>query len=211
MKSIIEDLNWRYATKKFDPEKKLTDDEVNTLIEVLRLSPTSYGLQPLKFLLIKNNEIRTELQKYSWNQQQITEASHLFVLCAFTAIQEDHIERYKEVTIETRNAEQEKVDSFGKYIQNNISKLTPAELATWTSKQAYIALGHMLHACAQMRIDATPMEGFEPEGYDKVLGLSEKKLKAVLVVPVGHRHKEDKNQFQKKVRLNTADLFEFID
>lgn len=211
MKSIIEDLNWRYATKKFDPEKKLTDDELNTLIEVLRLSPTSYGLQPLKFLLIENKEIRFELQKHSWNQQQITDASHLLVLCAYTDIHDSHIERYKDVTIETRDVDREKVDNFGNYIRTNIAKLSQVELENWTSKQAYIALGHLLHACAQMRIDATPMEGFEPEGYDKVLDLSSKNLKAVLAVPIGHRHKDDKNQYQKKVRLNKEDLFEIID
>lgn len=206
----IEDLNWRYATKKFDPTKKISDKELHTLLEVLRLSPSSYGLQPLKFLIIENKGIREKLKEKSWGQTQVTDASHLIVFCAYIDISENHIDKHLENTAMIREMNLSNLDGYGKHMKSKIGELNSEAIKTWNSKQAYIALGHLLHACAQHRIDSTPMEGFDSDGYDEILNLKAQNLHAVLACPIGYRSIEDPNQGLKKVRKTEEELFEFI-
>lgn len=207
MENIIDQLNWRYATKKFDPTKKLTSEEFTTLLEVLRLSPSSYGLQPYKFLVIENPEIRSQLQLHSWNQSQITEASHLIVFCSFFNLNENLIDEHIQNTAATRSLDIASLEGFRSVLMKNILEMTPEAAREWSKKQCYIALGQLLGACAQLGIDATPMEGFSPEGYDQVLGLKEKNLEAVLACPVGFRSEADSYQFKEKVRKSNENLF----
>ena len=210
MKQIIDDLNWRYATKKFDPTTKISEEKINVIKEVLRLVPTSYGLQPLKYLFIESTEVRQQLYEHSYNQQQILDASHLLVICSYNSIEDEHVDSYMENTAFTRQTELENVLGFGDYIKKTIAKLSGEQISTWNAKQAYIALGQLVLACAQLRIDSTPMEGFDANGYDEVLGLNEKNLNATIVIPLGYRDTDDKNQHLKKVRKQHADLFETI-
>jgi nitroreductase len=210
MKTIIDNLNWRYATKKFDSSKKVSNENLDTLLEVLRLTPSSYGLQPYTFLVIENKEIREKLKEKSGGQTQVTDASHLIVLCSYLDISDRHIDAHVANTANARGLEAETLKGFGDFMKKTINQLDADKKQIWNSKQAYIALGQLMHACADMKIDATPMEGFDPAGYDEVLGLTAKNLHATLVCPIGYRSEEDANQHFKKVRKSREDLIEFI-
>lgn len=210
MNNIIENLEWRYATKKYDSSKKISNEDFNVIKETLRLTPSAYGLQPLKFLIIENPEIRLKLVEKSYGQQQVAEASHLIILCSYIDINSDHVQEMVNLMSKTRNLPLESVDGFKNYVNQTLEPLSIEIKSNSNAKQAYIALGNLLHTCATLRIDATPMEGFDPAGYDEVLGLNEKNLRATLVCPIGYRHEEDKYQYLKKVRRNHEDLFEII-
>ena len=210
MNKLIEDLNWRYATKKFDPTKKISVDDLEIIKESLRLVPSSYGLQPLKFLFIEDVNLRQQLKEKSFNQTQITDASHLLVICAQTKITEEYIDNYLERISQTRAVSTETISGFGTYMKKQILPLKNEYIADWNAKQAYIALGHLLHTCASLRIDATPMEGFQKEAYDEILKLEQQGLQSVLVCPMGYRSSEDMNQKLVKVRRSIIDLFETI-
>ena len=210
MNKLIEDLNWRYATKKFDPTKKISVDDLEIIKESLRLVPSSYGLQPLKFLFIEDVNLRQQLKEKSFNQTQITDASHLLVICAQTKITEEYIDNYLERISQTRAVSTETISGFGTYMKKQILPLKNEYIADWNAKQAYIALGHLLHTCASLRIDATPMEGFQKEAYDEILKLEQQGLQSILVCPMGYRSSEDMNQKLVKVRRSIIDLFETI-
>ena len=209
MNQIIKDLNWRYAVKKYDSSKKIEEQDLAILKETISLSPSSMGLQAYKVLVIENPEIRAKLQEKSFGQTQITDASHLFVFCGFTEITEDYIKLMVEKTAETRNQALSDLEGFKKFLASKMT-MHSDKLEIWTAKQTYIALGHLMQTAAQLRIDSTPMEGFDPHGYDEVLNLSEKGLKANLVCTLGFRAEEDKYQHLQKVRKNHSDLFEII-
>jgi nitroreductase len=210
MNKIIEDLNWRYAVKKYDNTKKISAEDFNTIKESLRLGPSSYGLQPLKYIVIENKELREELKVHSFNQSQITDASHIIVFCSFIDIDENHIDNYTENIAKTRNQQVEKVIGFGDYMKKEILPMDKGLLASWNSKQAYIALGQVLHTCANLRIDATPMEGFKTDKYDEILGLTEQNLKSILVCAFGYRSTDDSNSSLKKVRKSQDELFALL-
>jgi len=207
MNKIIEDLNWRYATKKYDATKKISAEDFNTIKESLRLSPSSFGLQPLKYIVVENKELREELKVHSFNQSQITDASHMIVFCSLIDIKENHIDQYIENIAKTRSQEIEKIVGFGDYMKKEIFPMDKILLANWNSKQAYIALGQVLHTCANLRVDATPMEGFKADKYDEVLGLKEQNLKSILVCAFGYRSIDDVNSSLLKVRKSHNDLF----
>ena len=210
MSQIIEDLNWRYATKKYDASKKINAADLEILKNVLALVPTSNGLQPFKFLIIENPATRVKLREQSYNQSQITDASHLIVLCAFTDINAEYVEDYLELNSIRREINMENLAGFRNHLHRTVVSKNKAELFENNAKQVYIALGHLLHAAAQLRIDATPMEGFSAEGYDKILGLSAKNLHASVACTLGFRAEDDANQHLKKVRKSHENLFEVI-
>jgi nitroreductase / dihydropteridine reductase len=207
---ILDALNWRYATKKFDSSKKISTKDLETLKEVLRLTPSSYGLQPWKFLIIENQALRQQLREKSWGQSQVTDASHLIVFCSYLDLKEEHIDNHIANTSITRNQDIANLAGYGNFVKKTLSNLSPNDISTWSSKQLYIALGQLMLACAEMKIDATPMEGFEPAGYDEILGLKAKNLHATLVCPIGYRHVEDDAQFNNKVRKSGEEVFETI-
>lgn len=210
MSQLIEDLKWRYATKKFNPDKLISAKEFDVLKEVLSLVPTSNGLQPFKFLVIENKEMREKLRMRSFNQPQITDASHLIVMCAYTDLNEAHIDSYILLNSSERAIAEEQLHGFSTHLKRTVTSQSQEEKASSNENQVYIALGHLLHAAAQMRIDASPMEGFEPEGYDEILGLSAQNLKAIVACALGYRAEDDKYQHMKKVRKPHEDLFETI-
>ncbi len=205
-KDIIEALNWRYAVKKFDPERKVSEDDLNIIKESLRLAPSSYGLQPLKFWLISDKKIREKLVSASWGQRQVADASHLIVICAKTDITDSYIDQYVGLISKTREIDKEKLKGFGDFVKTTIGKLSKEEIKTWNSKQAYIVLGQILHTLSLLKIDGTPMEGFSPEEYQKILDIPQEYTPVVLC-PIGYRHKDDANRLLKKVRKPTGDLF----
>lgn len=206
--SIINSLNWRYATKRYDPEKKIPRETIDLLQEALRLAPTSYGLQPIKFLFIENTGIREKLFEYSYNQRSITDASHLIVIAAHKEIEAQEIDKYMLNTASTRGLSIEQLSGYSDFLKRTIGTQTPEQKAVWAQKQAYITLGILIETCAQLRIDATPIEGFDTREYDRILNLDERGLSSTLVIPIGFRHPEDTTQHWKKVRKSKEELFE---
>ena len=210
MSTFIENQNWRYATKKFNSEKKVSHSDLEILKEAIQLSSSSYGLQPYKVLVIENEEIRKKLQPASWGQSQITDASHLFVFASVTNVDAEYITHYAENMAKTRNIPFDSVKGYADFMIGNIASLTPEKQIIWAQKQAYLALGNLLNAAAELKIDVTPMEGFLPEQYNEILGLKEKGLHATLVATIGYRHEEDETQHYAKVRKPISELFETI-
>jgi nitroreductase len=210
MNTFIENQNWRYATKKFNSEKKISNSDLEMLKEAIQLSSSSYGLQPYKVLIIENEEIRKQLQPASWGQSQITDASHLLVFASVTNVDAEYITHYAENMAKTRNIPFDSVKGYADFMIGNIASLTPEKQIIWAQKQAYLALGNLLNAAAELKIDVTPMEGFLPEQYNEILGLTEKRLHATLVATIGYRHDEDDTQNYAKVRKPITELFETI-
>jgi len=210
MNTIIDNLNWRYATKKFDTTKKINDEDLNTLLEVLRLAPSAYGLQALKFLVIENTAIREQLKAKSNGQPQITDASHLIILCSYIDVNDTHIDDHILNTASTRGIDANLLVGYSDFMKKTINNLDSEQKHVWNSKQAYLALGQLIQATAQMHIDATPMEGFDSKGYDEVLNLKAQNLHATVVCAIGYRSKDDATQHLKKVRKSKSNMITII-
>ena len=207
MSNFLNNQNWRYATKKFDATKKVSAEDLNTLKEAIRMSSSSYGLQPYKVLIIENPELRAQLQPAAWGQTQIVDASHLFIFANETNVGDETIDQFLNAISETRETPLESLAGYGDFMKSKISTLEPAVKNVWTSKQTYLALGNLLNAAAELKIDVTPMEGFVPAQVNEILGLDKQNLNASLIATVGYRHEEDATQFYKKVRKSQEDLF----
>ncbi|NER12330.1 NAD(P)H-dependent oxidoreductase [Leptobacterium flavescens] len=207
MNEYIESLRWRYATKKFDNQKKVSEEDLNTLKEAIRLTASSYGLQPYRILIVEDPEIRKELQPASWGQTQIVDASHLIVFCTEREVNDDFIDHYLENISSTRKVAIEDLKDYGNFMKSKITPLDPDVKQNWSTRQAYIALGNLLSAAAQLKIDSCPIEGFSPEKYDEILGLKEKGLSSVVVAAIGYRSQEDQTQHFAKVRKPAQELF----
>jgi nitroreductase len=207
MSNFLNNQNWRYATKKFDASKKISTEDLNILKEAIRLSSSSYGLQPYKVIIVENLELRSQLQPAAWGQSQIVDASHLFVFANETNLGEESVNNLLKLTSETRNTTMEALAGYGDFMKATISKLSTEDKNIWTAKQTYLALGNLLNAAAELKIDITPMEGFDPSQVNEILGLNSRNLNATLMATVGYRHEDDASQFYKKVRKSNEDLF----
>ncbi|OGI62236.1 hypothetical protein A2645_01410 [Candidatus Nomurabacteria bacterium RIFCSPHIGHO2_01_FULL_39_9] len=201
MKNIIEAMNSRYATKKFDTAKKLSNTELNELLEVLRLSPSSFGLQLWKFVVVANPEIRKELQKASYGQPQVSEASHLIVFTVPKNIDDHLVDEYIKSVAEVRNIPIENLGEYATMIKGFLSGLNSEQRIEWATKQAYIALGVLVASAAVMSIDVAPMEGFDSKKFDELLGLNKMGLVSKVIAAVGFRAKDDPATSEKKVRF----------
>ncbi len=210
MSNYLENLNWRYATKSFDPTKKVSSKDLEKLLESIQLSASSYGLQPYEILVIENIELREKLKAAAYNQTQITDASHLLVFASYTSLNERYVDTYLQNISQTRNVPKEKLSGFLEMLQNTVLKLTPEEQTKWAEKQSYLALGNLLSAAASFRIDTCPMEGFDSLKFDEILGLGDKGITATVIAPIGYRSEKDQTQFAPKVRKSKKQLFHFI-
>lgn len=199
--TLLKNLEWRYTTKKFS-DKEVDQDKVNQIVEAINLSATSTGLQPFRLFVLKNKTIQKLLGEGSFNSQ-ISEASHLLVFASFEKITQNHIDDYMNLITMERGTPISELDEFKKALTSNfIEKNTQEENAIWSAKQAYIALGTALIAAAELKVDSTPMEGFDPDKFDKLLKLKEKGLKSVVLLALGYRDApNDWNANLKKVRL----------
>jgi nitroreductase len=207
MNTFLENQNWRYATKKFDATKKISTEDLNTLKEAIRLSSSSYGMQPYKILIIENPELRAQLQAAAWGQSQIVDASHLIVFANITNFGNDDIDAVLNIFTNQRALPANALDGYGGFIKSKIATLPEEVKNVWTAKQTYLALGNLLNAAAELKIDVTPMEGFEPSAVNEILGLEKLGLNAALLATIGYRHEEDETQHYKKVRKSNEDLF----
>ena len=202
----IENLKWRYAVKKFDENKSLTETQINTLKEAFNLTATCYGLQPVKMVVINNKDIQKELVTHSWNQAQVAQASHLLVLCIPKNYTQKEVDNYFELVKDIRNTPDEILNPFKEMLTGSIASKTQEELTNWNKNQAYIALGNLMTVAANERIDSCPMEGFVPERYNEILGLDKHNLTSVLVLPVGFRADDCFMKDLKKVRRKTEEV-----
>lgn len=208
---IQEALEWRYATKRYDPKKKISEKDWQVLSDSLQLAPSSYGLQPWKFLVIENPALRSKLKSVSWDQTQVTDASHYVVFLYKEKLNEDDIHKYIQRVAEVRNVPIGTLADYQKMMVNNLI-IGPRSktIDVWAQRQVYIAMGFLLETAALLKIDATPMEGIDQEQYDKILELQNSGWKTVATVALGYRHPEDKYQTNKKVRYRQEDIITYI-
>lgn len=207
MSTFIENQNWRYATKKFDASKKITAEDLATLKEAIRLSASSYGLQPYKIIIVENPELRAQLQPAAYGQAQVVDASHLIIFANELNFGAEGIDDFAKTMSETREIPLESIQGYVDYMKGNIVGLPEESRNLWSAKQTYIALGNLLNSAAELKIDATPMEGFIPAQVNEILGLDKLGLNATLLATIGYRHEEDATQHYKKVRKSNEDLF----
>ncbi|GAL71499.1 NAD(P)H-dependent oxidoreductase [Jejuia pallidilutea] len=200
MSNTIKQLQWRYATKKFDSTKILSEDKLNILKQAFNLTATSYGLQTIKMLVIQDKAIRTKLVEHSYNQKQVLNASHLLVICIQDDILDNDVNTYYNNIKTVRETPETILKPYREGLLAMVGKMSVEERQQWSTKQAYIALGNLMTVCALEHIDACPMEGFVPSKYDEILQLKPKGLKTVLLLPVGYRATDDMFSELKKVR-----------
>ncbi|MRX68294.1 Nitroreductase [Flavobacterium resistens] len=207
MSTLVNNLNWRYATKKYDATKKVSAEDLNTLKEAVRLAASSYGLQPYKVVIVENPEIREKLKAAAWGQTQLTDASQIFVFANDLNAGPESVAAYIKNISETRGVPTEALGGFADMMNGVISNLSQDAKNIWTAKQTYIALGTLLAAAAELKIDATPMEGFNAAQFNEILGFDKLGLNASVIAAVGYRHDEDDAQHYKKVRKSYEELF----
>jgi nitroreductase len=179
-------------------------------MEAVQLAPSSYGLQLYKVLVVENKALREKLRKVSWDQSQITDASHVLVFCNYVTVNDGHVDTYLQQIAKTQQVSIDDLGGAGIFMKQKINEMTYAQQVQWTARQTYLALGNLLTACATMRIDACPMEGFEPEAYNELLGLTAQGLNAQVVAPIGYRAADDHTQHRAKVRKPIQQLFEVL-
>ncbi len=197
---ILESLEWRYATKKFDPSKKLSSNQIETLKRAFNLTATSFGLQPIKMIVISNKELQEKFVEFSYNQRQVADASHLLVLCINNNTTTKDINAYFDMEKKKRAISEDVVSDFRKQLIEMYNNKSIEEKQLSASNQIFIALGNLLTVCAVEKIDSIPIEGFVPEKIDKLLNLSMLNLKSVLLLPVGYRADDDTMSEMRKVR-----------
>lgn len=201
MKNITEALQWRYAVQMFDQEKKLTQDQLTTLTEAMRLSASSFGLQPWKFIVVTDPAIRRKLREAAWDQSKVTDASHFIVFAVRKNIDAGLVDAYMASVAKTRGVKTEDLKVFGDRIKGFLAAKTPEALREWGTRQVYIALGTLLTTAAVEGIDAGPMEGFDPKKFDEILGLDKLGLESRVAAAVGFRSEKDAASKQAKVRF----------
>ena len=207
MSQLLEKLQWRYATKKMDPTKSVSPEKVNRIVEAARLAPTSSGLQPFQILVVTNKEIREQIKPNAWGQAQVTDCSHLLVFAAWDNYTAERINQMYDLMIAERESTNEGLENY----RQNLLATYPVRDAEvnfqHAAKQVYLALGAALIAAAFEEVDSTPMEGFNPQAVDEILGLRARGLRSVVILPLGYRE-TDKDWLVnlKKVRRSTADF-----
>ncbi len=173
MSNVLNLLNWRYATKKMDPSKAVSEADVDTILEAIRLSASSSGLQPYQVLVITDDELKARIRAVAWNQAQVTDASHVLVFAAWDHYSAERINQMFDLVNAERGYINEGFEAYRQKLLAYYPNRTPAENFEHAARQAYIGLGSALIAAAELGVDSTPMEGFEPEKVDEILGLSD--------------------------------------
>ena len=205
--SLIDKLNWRYATKKFDSTKKLSAEQLDNLLTAVQLSPSSYGLQSYKVLVVEDAAIRQQLREAAYGQAQLTDASQVIVFATATKIDEALVNKYVDLIAATRQLSLDKLEPYQQVIAGKVNRLAHEQKINWSNKQAYIGLGVLLTAAADLGIDACPMEGFDAAKFDEILGLNKLGLTTTVIAPVGFRADDDNYSLLPKVRKPKEELF----
>jgi nitroreductase len=205
---LMEVLQWRYATKLFDANKKIPPDVLDGLLDVLLLSPSSFGMQPWKFIVVEDPALRASLQSHSWDQSQVTQASHYIVLVVRDSLTAVDVDEWLARLAEVRGVTPESLAEYRAKMTGFITRLDAAQKFTWTSRQAYIALGQLMTCAAMLGVDSCPMEGFSPAAYDEVLGLLGTGYRAVVACALGYRSEDDKYALARKARYPRERIIE---
>jgi nitroreductase len=205
--SVIEKLKWRAAIKNFDPTKKVSDADLDQLLTAIQLAPSSLGLQHYRVLVVENPEIREKLREAAHGQAQLTESSHVIIFAAETVLDEAYGKKYIDLVAKTREIGREHLEGYEQMVVNSLNGLAEDQKLIWAAKQAYISLGVLLTAAAELGIDACPMEGFLAGKFDEILGLKELGLTTVVIAPIGYRSDEDVYSKLAKVRKPKEELF----
>lgn len=208
---LLDKLNWRYAAKAMNGEK-VTEDKVERILEAARLAPTSSGLQPFEIIVVKNQDIKEQIRPVAWNQSMITDCSHLLVFAAWDTYTEERINYMFDLTNEIRGFKNEGWENYRKMLLDSYPQKDEEENFNHAAKQAYIAFSQAIAAAAFEKVDATPIEGFDPAAVDKILGLREKGLRSAVLLPLGYRNEsEDWLVNLVKVRKPMKDLVTVIE
>jgi nitroreductase len=207
--TLLSQLNWRYATKKFNPVRKIPVATWAALEQALVLSPSSYGLQPYHFVVVNDPELRKRLRAVSWDQPQVTDASHFIVFARKLLLTEGDVEKFVNLTTDTRGLTRGSLKGYFDMMVGDLVKgPRSALIREWTARQTYIALGNLLTCAALLGVDACPMEGFDAAKYDEILGLTAQGYGATNVCALGYRAADDKYAVAKKVRFPAGELIE---
>ncbi|MDD0852481.1 NAD(P)H-dependent oxidoreductase [Halobacteriovorax sp. GB3] len=207
---ILEALDWRYATKIFDADKKINEKDWNTLVESVRLAPSSYGLQPWKFIVVENKELRAKLREVSWNQSQVTDASHYLVFTTLEKLDAQYVDKFVADIAKTRGLQVEDLAGYRDMMVGNLVEGPRSQtIDAWAQRQSYIAMGQLTLAAGLLKIDTCALEGLDPAAYDKLLGLEDGPYKTIAAVALGYRKDDDKYKDLKKVRFDQEEVFEY--
>ncbi|MFI5380723.1 MAG: NAD(P)H-dependent oxidoreductase [Tepidisphaerales bacterium] len=209
--TVLQQLGWRYATKKFDPARTIASEDWKTLEQSLLLTPSSYGLQPWKFIIITDSARRAELRPLTWNQPQVTDCSHFVVFAIRKNVDPALVQKLIDRTSEVRQTPAASIEPYKQMMLGDVVH-GPRSLHAneWAARQVYIALGNFMTCAAMLGIDTCPIEGFEPGKYDQVLGLAHRGLAAVVCCAAGYRARDDKYAEMPKVRFKAEDVIERI-
>ncbi len=208
---LVSALNWRYATKVFDPARKISPATWTALEDALVLAPSSFGLQPWRFLVVRDPALRAKLRPHSWNQSQVTDASHFVVFLARTEITAADISRFLERTAEVRGQPVSALAGYRQIMEGSLlNEARKPHLHDWAARQAYIAMGQLMTAAAVLGIDTCPMEGFDPAKYDELLGVRKDGYATIAAVALGYRSDGDKYATLPKVRYAKADVVKTV-
>lgn len=205
--TILDALNWRYATKVFDPSRKIAAETWSVLEQSLVLTPSSYGLQPWKFFIVQDPALREQLLPHTWRQRQVVDCSHLVVMAVKKAYSLEDLDAFITRMVETRGGSADSLAGFHRMISATHQQGYMTK--DWAKMQAYIALGQFMAACALLAIDTCPMEGFVAAKYDELLGLESQGLTTAVLCPAGYRHADDRYAGLPKVRFQTSDVIEY--
>jgi len=206
MNNILDALEWRYAVKKFDDKASLTEQQILEVKKVFNLSASSYGLQPYKMIVVQNPELKEKLVPASFGQQQISQSAAILVFAVRTDFGMDYIDQFFKDMSTKRQIPLENLEGYKNFMKGSFANKSEDEISSWATKQVYLTMGHMLASLAALQIDACPMEGLDPQAYDKILDLDAKQLKTIVAMPIGMRAPDDASATALKVRKDLSDI-----
>jgi nitroreductase len=205
--SLVKSLEWRYATKKYDTSRQLSDEQYEDLLSSVQLAPSSYGLQPYRFITVTDSAKLEQISKAAFGQPQISTASKVLVVAVETNISNETVKNYIDKAAIARNTDRKNLEAREEFVNARLALLSADQKIEWAEKQAFLAIGILVSAAAEAGIDASPMEGFDPKQVDKILGLKEQHLKSTLLFPLGFRSSEDEFATIPKIRKTKEELF----
>jgi nitroreductase len=205
----VSDLLWRYAVKRFDPTRTIDSETWSQIEQSLVVTPSSFGLQPWKFFVIKSPEMKAKLSAISWNQSQPSDCSHMVALAALHTVSEEYVDRFIHLTCETRNATHGSMAGYRQVILGFLKQKQGQHLV-WATNQVFIALGQLMATAAALKVDTCPMEGIIASEYDKLLGLESSDYRVVVGCALGYRHADDKYALAPKVRFNSNEVIQYL-
>ncbi|WP_432470332.1 NAD(P)H-dependent oxidoreductase [Amphritea sp. HPY] len=204
--NITDALNWRFATKRMNGEK-VPQDKLERILEAARLAPSSYGLQPYSVFVIEDQGLKEKIRPIAFDQPQIIESSHLLIFAAHDNVNEGHVDDFIRLTAQAQGTDVSDLDDYKAMIKGAVNRFSTVEKMHWATKQAYISLGTAVTAAAFERIDASPMEGFDKDALDQLLGLKERNMRSLVLLALGFRDANDHHAALNKVRRSSEEMF----